>query len=776
MIYNGYFRQRNTDTLYTVRLTTNNGTTAKEITLGGSPFVTEMDTSDDIIYEPVKYQTATVEVVTEDYMFDVYSSKAQDTKVELISNNEVQWVGYVRPNLYDMGFEKRRECVEIECADALSTLQYIPYRTTERKTRSFLYLINKLLKSCNAYKGFYISDNIQLDSATATASIIDKLYISESNFFDEKDENDTDDDVAWKCNEVLEEICRYLGVTAISDKDYVWFLDYDALKNGNSYYYYYSIDGGNGTRIQMNFTKGIVGKDYSANGATISLDNVYNKITVKADLNDYDSIIPSLYDNLINITSDTDEYVTKQTKKKRGEIVKSTIGDSGNNNMIVLVDESEDGKYDLVAAKYFNNANYKLFKYKNGVDVTDSITSLSYSDTKTMHGATIAKFYSKELSNTMWERIIYGERDLDTLLADNDVNTISLSKYLLLTNPKDDYYISNDDTEKYPYVQTTVSDLSALYGGDNTYFLISGTYRFSAFSHLPFPYNGNIDLYRGKRYMKEGETYLVCKLQWGDLYWNGSEWTSTNSTFKLPYMKADASDDERRADETMFKDLDIRNTVSWRIGTSEKGYCIKAPTTKLLYSVPILTLYKPHDPAYNKETYRYPHLVVLLKDFDIKAVIGDPTYSDNSDSDTEYSAIIDSDYTQDLSDIEFKINTWDNKKPNYSAVAYYNDGYHFLNKTYNKALADEVNGMSYINENNITAVTDGSLRQEWWLVYKVYKQYSTPSTIVKMNARNDVEIYGTYSVHNLDGKTFILDSINRDYQNNSSEIKLIEKK
>ena len=86
-----------------------------------------MDSSDEIIYKPVKYQSATVNIVTPDYIFDVYSSTAQGTKVELVKDSTIVWTGYVTPNLYDMGFEKDREEVEIECIDALSTLQYIKY-------------------------------------------------------------------------------------------------------------------------------------------------------------------------------------------------------------------------------------------------------------------------------------------------------------------------------------------------------------------------------------------------------------------------------------------------------------------------------------------------------------------------------------------------------------------------------------------------------------------------------------------------------------------------
>nr|DAV01305.1 MAG TPA: hypothetical protein [Caudoviricetes sp.] len=36
-----------------------------------------------------------------------------------------------------------------------------------------------------------------------------------------------------------------------------------------------------------------------------------------------------------------------------------------------------------------------------------------------------------------------------------------------------------------------------------------------------------------------------------------------------------------------------------------------------------------------------------------------------------------------------------------------------------------------------------------------------------MSLRNDNELYGLYTIHNLDGRQFIVDYINRDYQNNS---------
>ncbi len=74
MIYSGEFADIN-GTNYKVKITTN-GNTPSNLTLGVPPFVTEMDTSDSTIYKPVKYQSATVKVISGTYLFDIYSSTA----------------------------------------------------------------------------------------------------------------------------------------------------------------------------------------------------------------------------------------------------------------------------------------------------------------------------------------------------------------------------------------------------------------------------------------------------------------------------------------------------------------------------------------------------------------------------------------------------------------------------------------------------------------------------------------------------------------------------
>ena len=55
MIYNAAFRDINNN-LYTIKITNGvKGAIQSNLTLGGTPFKTEMDSSDDTLYKPVKY-------------------------------------------------------------------------------------------------------------------------------------------------------------------------------------------------------------------------------------------------------------------------------------------------------------------------------------------------------------------------------------------------------------------------------------------------------------------------------------------------------------------------------------------------------------------------------------------------------------------------------------------------------------------------------------------------------------------------------------------------
>lgn len=790
MIYKGEFADVN-GVVYTVRVTTD-GSGTTNLTLGVPPFVTEMEDGEDTIYKPVKYQSGTLKVITGDYLFDIYSSTAQGSKVELLKNGATEWVGYVTPNLYDMGFNEQREEVEIECIDALSTLQYYKYQpigVTSKNIKTLKEILVSVLRKCNAYRYLYVSNNLQL-TQNGNVSVIEKFTISESNFFNEKDdEKKTDNDVAWTCQEVLEEICRYLGYTCVADGNRVYLMDYDAIRNGiNTYYRYDLLASGSGTLVTVEHSKLIQASDYSENGATLSLDNVYNKATVTDDLYTYVNVIPDMFENLTNITKSSDASLSNSTNINQGmygEVVQSTVdnaGDKVNNNMIVMIDRTYNPQsgnykdYNAVFVKYFTNPDYRFYQY-NGNARTE-VGSLNYTDTKNFHGAFIGKFDVEKLESGFNEiqqwviEIAGGQLTIDDWLAKNQISQVNFTNYICLINSESNH-IGNDNITNYPYIETKPNiNTTALFGGDNAYLVISGSCNFHYFTDDPYPIPENeSDISEGRYYLDEGEGYLLARLMWGSLYWNGSDWTSTPATFKIPYVRDDVGTEKRRADALMFKDNSFINSVSWRIGTKEKGYLIPMPSQSVISGLPIFTLYKPYNPTYHSHGQYYKMNCVFLKDFQIKAIIGDPTYSGANDTDTTYTNIINDQFVNELDEVKYKICTWDNKNPNYSCVAY-SDSSGFVNGVWNKALSGEFTDVVQYDGNQ----SNGSLRMEEQFIYKVTKQYSTPSVKLNLKLRNNNKAYGLYTDTTISDRYFIVDSISTDYKMNSQQVTLVEKK
>ena len=189
------------------------------------------------------------------------------------------------------------------------------------------------------------------------------------------------------------------------------------------------------------------------------------------------------------------------------------------------------------------------------------------------------------------------------------------------------------------------------------------------------------------------------------------------------------------------------------MGLDEEGYAIPMPTTYVTTGKPLFTLYQPHklDDSYRCDA-------VWLSNFDIIAKVQNFQIDVEKDSDTEYSNVINEDFVNEFEDIDFKICTWDNKEANYSAVCYWDgSNYQFLDAVYNRA-------------------TKQSIRLEEHLIYKLVTQYSTPSVILELNLKNNIQLYATITDNFLDDKVFVIDSMTIDWEMNKNTVRLIEKK
>ena len=801
MKYFSQFKDVN-DQLYTVNIITNgDGTTTKEFTLGGSPFTTEMDNSDKIIYKPCKYQSATIEMVSQDYNFDIYSPTAQGTKVQLLKDSEVVWTGFITPNLYDQGFNEFRETISLEAIDGLSTLQYYKYTPVGKNKDivSFISIINHLISQCHSYNYFYISDNIQKDNTT-DSSINELLYISEQNFFDEKKENETDNDVAWTMQEVLEEICQYLGYTCIAEGDSVYFLDYDAIREGINTYYKYTVDNiANPTKETKVFHKMINENDHSENGASLSLDKTYNKVKVKDNLYDFNLAIPDPFDDVDNITSYNENY------EKEWETGYTSMENLYHYNPTTKFIEFWGTAYSpeksphqrdaYVVVQYKKNPKFKCYKYNDKLEDVTALYEggLNYKDTQNFSGAALASMWVNHLTldddmeikaktdlnspllvTTTWADIKAGNKYTSLECIANALHLIqpSYSDYIILCSQSDEStttYINNKNYQNYPYFETTeYIDTNNLYGSSNAYLLLSGSYCFSGVPRnrkCMFPLdNMDVDPKDGDNSITD--LFIPAKLQIGNLYWNGVDWTKSEAFFNIEVDPANGN--SNRLDNYMDKFLNFRNTVSWGSNITHKGTLIKLPEV-LLRGAPKLTIYKPYgfNTKYKDDTYK-PYFAVI-KDLKLEVVVDVA----DADSDTEYTNVINTNYASELDKIEFKINTYTGKKPTYSAVAYKKgDDYVYLDTVYNKALWEYQVGTERADGTNSQY---GELNPEEQLIWKISHQYEQPSIKLDFNLRNDNKVYGLYSNTTLRDKYYIVDKIDTDYKQAQQAVTLIEK-
>lgn len=819
MIYRGTFKNRHNNE-YRLSIVTNGSTAeSKEITLTDEPFTTEMQDSDETIYKAVKCQSATIKVFTDDFMLDIFTGKAQGTSVALegADDNRFNWYGYVEPNIYNMPFENPKDVLEINCIDGLSSLQYLKYKRRGIGVVKIFDIIKDLVWKCLCYDVIYIYGGSSIKATTTLGrDVLSKLgnddsydtpfelYISENCFFDDKEDGQSDDDVAWNCLEVLEQICQYCGYVCIARGDTVYFYDYDSIRwSYDQYYHIQYIDynlGNNTLKKGTTIFRSPLNVDKLYTDGTIQINDVYNKVKITADLKTYDNLIPDLFDNATNITKDVDSVISGSQNiglGMYGEIVKGEDG-----NMEVLIDrvyEPQNSKYTdyyALAVKYYKSPRIRTYTYREAYD------KINFYESRSIYGALLARYSVNKvdegkvdfLKTYIYDRL-HGTTlipSLDQWFIKNGISDIKFDDYIVLFNPSWHHITNSRDIDdpsitNYPYFDIELSDGSAFFGGDNSYLIISGKYNYHYFDDDPYPFEGT-DISEGRYVMEKRHCFLICRLQIEDYYWNGDQWTTTPSTFKLPYLPDTASDDERRADATMFKDLEFPNNVNWRIGTSEKGYMIPLcnnlinsglPDGILLTGKPKFTMYKPFDPdwwalrgADTNEGQHYKMNRVFLKDFKITAVIGNPTYSDKFDSDTVYSMTIDDNYVKELGNIEYKINTWDNKKPNYSCVAY-KDGnqFKYLDKVYHPHLANDYIGIDFDK-----GVCTGGLRTEWVNIWRIYKQYKDKSIVLNLTTNKNVGFSGMYYFTKFPNKYFMVDSINRDYMNDQYTLKLIEKK
>ena len=436
-----------------------------------------------------------------------------------------------------------------------------------------------------------------------------------------------------------------------------------------------------------------------------------------------DSIIPSIWD---------DKHLA----------LYMTMDFSNNWHYYQVVDEDGKGGKHKCFFKYYSNRNYKSYYYNKDLTTANPMV-ITYGSTQRYVGATIVRACFKKVDS--FDDAINDVNYTDYLLLhSHDTNTTYAPSTTIYNLLGDECLIPLSADTGVPIFELQVNSANPSFvGGKNVYLLIQGNYIYMDRENEMYIMQGYSN--KDDDFVKHN-LWIKAKLQFGDKYWNGDNWQTTECCFKLPF------DNNGQTDHCINQSFPTLNTVTYDMGLDEEGYCIPMPSDNIFTGKPVFTLYTPH-----RLDYSYRCDAVWLSDFNIKAKVANHSNIDNN-SDTEYSNVINGEYVNEMEDVEFNICTWDNKECNYSAIAYY-DGtkYEYLDRVYNKT-------------------TKENLRLEEHFIYKLVNQYSTPSAILNLNLKNDIYLYSTVTDKWLPSKLFIVDSITTDWEYNKATIKLIEKK
>lgn len=250
-------------------------------TLTGAPsaFVVT-GTDEEFVYEPVRTSTASVSIVTDSLLNDLFSENSHHVAVKLYRGNKLLWTGYVEPEVFTQAYVPIADKLSINCISAIGTLENIQYeKQTENGFITAINLLRYIIRSANGgYEKIYIPyvyGSSEVNYSTKK-NIFDEITLAEENFTSE----------GMMLDEVLEYFCRFFNWTLYDYEGSLYFVDADWKGEYFSY-------GEDLVTYEMVTPNTVLLQDIGFGGSDHTIDVLpgYNKVTVKAINNVFDELV-----------------------------------------------------------------------------------------------------------------------------------------------------------------------------------------------------------------------------------------------------------------------------------------------------------------------------------------------------------------------------------------------------------------------------------------------------------------------------------------------------
>ena len=699
--YRGYFRgfdraesnNPNGD-LYCVHIGDFSAETYTEVLMAGeAPFVVSYNTS-ETPFEPIRTSTATIKFLNNNYMEDILPSTAMETPVHLYNETagRLEWCGYLTPKIYDNNYTECLETIQLEAADCVSVLQYCKYAIDEyANSKQIVSLRSILAQICSATS---LISEFQCSRGRYYGDVEvcpDTIYLSEANFFS------SDTDEPWKLSEVLEEICRYFGYTAIQFQDKLVMVDYLYYSGGTESIpvktYKKSI--GWTFYLNQNLTNAnttINQGEIRSSEASISFSPVFNKCVVKDNMYAAERLIPSIFDdNLLRNRIDTyNFYASYQCTVPSPD--KPTYP-WGSVFLGIGQDYTDDGSGDSKYTYYHRIYDNKYWK--------------SMYDYQPVGQPPATQQY---LVDHVGGTIIDLGVVKNTYISDYDQTIVpsklDFTRYLAINQSNNGYMGTNDG---YYAFRLSGYTINCPYNPDNAFLVIQGSAIFEKYYQRPYinpDWSTNYVKLGGTGNMVRTDGCLNFKVKIGDNYWNGKKWVSGSTAFSVVLERSSK-------DYGVYnKEMHVLNNVHYSLGVGEDGYIIPLSGTNVGDSLQVDILLPKIQTELNNE--KHYNGWCWIKDLDIKLVQKGQS-EEKDEGDVVYENIIEEDAVNEIREITCKLSTYySGVAPSYSTVLIESGGTKMV--------------MSGFTSPGLVEAKEG----EYNIVERYVQQYSTPTKKISM--------------------------------------------
>lgn len=624
----------------------------EEITLLANPISIEYEGADDV-FAPYKASTLTVRFLQP--RFDESLNNALGNNVFVTLQKEeggkykTLWMGFSTPNVYNQPFiNVVGDEFELEVQDALSTLKYCKFQRQIKQHLSikeyiqlaFLQL-NGLFKRC-----IY---------PTTPNNILD-MCIPQENWFDEDDE-------PMSYLEILEEICKFLGLTLTTEGEDILLLDPHCDE-----YFAFSLESGEVQPItfireQITLNK----EDVSSNDCNISLLPSYNKVSLTAKHYPVEKKIPKFEDMELEPCS--------------GYGVKGQYGAS------ILCDSTGEDSLHVQLFKVFNNSigAYNVFMRYNHFAQYEDFTFYSYNKDENKEFTTKLPIANETVlnkdflfSHNISSPCEYETQEIKKEEFGNVPKSVSLKKAFIFhtafgnSQNKELFLDPSKQKDDWSEINQTINQvlfshrIARVTTNDNHFGnVVNINFQFSCYwgSYLPC-----------KKLQKNDYKELLYRLRFGDKYYNDKEkkWQDTPYNCTVQYddggnlIVPNSNTDWKQT--LLFGEHKGINVPLPINQTGDIFFMFMRPFT----SMRLVTKIKKgalFDEKYY-EKYRGTEGCNLITDYE--ATIHKLSYN-TDDSETVYeNQLSDNKFIEEKSDIELKVCTFeDGKATSYSSPYFY---------------------------------------------------------------------------------------------------------